>query len=129
MTFLLALLPVIAVVALGFLLASHDFPPAEGWRAIERLSTATYDLPQHLTEVLDDLRRGRLTLRTETADQGHIVDRLGRRIFAGLVTCAFIFSGAWLIARPAGAAQYVGIAMLVFGVIWMGGHMLLDLRR
>ena len=37
MTFLLALLPVIAVVALGFLLASHDFPPAEGWRAIERL--------------------------------------------------------------------------------------------
>jgi malonate transporter len=37
MTFLLALLPVIAVVALGLVLASRDIPPAEGWRAIERL--------------------------------------------------------------------------------------------
>lgn len=37
MTFLLALLPVIAVVALGLLLASRDIPPAHGWRAIERL--------------------------------------------------------------------------------------------
>lgn len=37
MTFLLALLPVIAIVALGVLLASRDIPPAEGWRAIERL--------------------------------------------------------------------------------------------
>lgn len=37
MAFFSALLPVIAVVSLGLLLASRDIPPAEGWRAIERL--------------------------------------------------------------------------------------------
>lgn len=37
MTFVLALLPVIAVVALGLFLAWRDIPPAHGWRAIERL--------------------------------------------------------------------------------------------
>jgi predicted permease len=37
MTFLLALLPVIAVVSLGRFLAHHAIPPADGWRAIERL--------------------------------------------------------------------------------------------
>jgi len=37
MAFLSALLPVIAVVSLGWFLASRDIPPADGWRAIERL--------------------------------------------------------------------------------------------
>ncbi|MEE4280273.1 MAG: AEC family transporter [Halieaceae bacterium] len=37
MSFVLALVPVIAVVALGHFLAARDVPPPEGWRAIERL--------------------------------------------------------------------------------------------
>jgi len=37
MTFALALLPVVAIVSLGLLLASRRSPPAEGWRGIERL--------------------------------------------------------------------------------------------
>jgi hypothetical protein len=37
MTFVLALLPVIAIVSIGHFLAWRSSPPAEGWRAIERL--------------------------------------------------------------------------------------------
>ncbi|MHA7817983.1 MAG: AEC family transporter [Pseudohaliea sp.] len=37
MTFFIALLPVIAIVAIGHFLAWRNSPPAEGWRAIERL--------------------------------------------------------------------------------------------
>jgi len=37
MDFLLALLPVVAIVSLGHFLATLQSPPADGWRAIERL--------------------------------------------------------------------------------------------
>ncbi len=99
------------------------------WRGLERLSTAAYDLPQQMREVLDDLRLGRLSLRTHDPEDHKMVDRLGRRIFAGLVVATFVFSGTWLVSGESVALQYVGGLMLAFGVVWMFWHVLLDLRR
>ena len=98
------------------------------WRGLERLSAAAYDLPQQLREVMDDLRLGRLTLQTQDVDSPRAMDRLGRRILAGLVVAAFVLSGVWLI--PQGdIAQIVGIGLLLLGMAWLFWHVVLDFRR
>ena len=77
---------------------------------------------------MDDLRLGRLTLQTRDQDQERVVDRLGRRIFAGLVVSAFVLAGSSLLGRGA-SYQVVGIVLIAFGVAWLLWHLLLDLRR
>jgi ubiquinone biosynthesis protein len=98
------------------------------WRGLERFSGATYDLPQQMREVMDDLRLGRLTLQTTDMSHNRVVDRLGRRIFAGLIVSAFILSGVWLLGRG-GDLSYVGVALIMFGLAWMFWHVVLDFRR
>lgn len=102
---------------------------ADMWRGLERLSSAAYDMPHQMREVLDDLRLGRLTLRTKNPDDVRVVDRLGRRVFAGLIVSASVLSGAWLLAQTAAHLQYVGIALLLLGVSWLFWHVVLDFRR
>ncbi|MBW2459606.1 MAG: hypothetical protein JRI68_34245, partial [Deltaproteobacteria bacterium] len=98
------------------------------WRGLERLSSAAYDLPQQLREVMDDLRMGRLTLRTQDVDSPRAMDRLGRRVLAGLVVAAFVVSGVWLI--PQGdIMQLAGIALVLLGLAWLFWHVVLDFRR
>ncbi|MDI1448059.1 AarF/ABC1/UbiB kinase family protein [Polyangium sp. 6x1] len=99
----------------------------ELWRGVERLSGAAYDLPQQLREVLDDLRLGRLTLRTTDPTLPRTVDRLGRRLFAGFVVATFVFAGTWLLQTD--RKDPLGITLLVFGVLVMFGHVALDMLR
>jgi ubiquinone biosynthesis protein len=99
------------------------------WRGLERLSSAAYDMPQQMREVLDDLRLGRLTLRTVNPDDVRVVDRLGRRVFAGLIVSASMLSGAWLVSQSLAHLQYVGVALLLLGVSWLFWHVVLDFRR
>jgi len=97
------------------------------WRGMERLSTAAYDMPHQMREVLDDLRLGRLKITTVDPSLPGVVDRLGRRLFAGLVVVSFVVSGTWLIA--AGKHETMGYVLLGFGVAMMLGHLFLDLAR
>jgi len=99
----------------------------EAWRGLERLSGAAYDLPQQLREVLDDLRLGRLTLQTANPTLPKTVDRLGRRLFSGLVVATFVLSGTWLIA--AARQEVLGYVLVVFGCLTMLGHVALDVIR
>jgi ubiquinone biosynthesis protein len=99
----------------------------EVWRGIERLTTAAYDLPQQTREILEDLRLGRLTVRTSDPTLPAIVDRLGRRLFAGFVIGAFVVSGTWLVATSAHLA--LGGGLLGFGVLVMLVHLALDVLR
>ena len=57
----------------------------ELWRGVEQLSRAGYDMPMQVREVLEDLRLGRIALRTEDPGLPDAADRLGRRLFSGLV--------------------------------------------
>ncbi len=98
------------------------------WRGLEKLSTAAYDLPQQVREIMDDLRLGRLTMQTEDPRASRMLDRLGRRIFAGLVVAACVPSGAWLMSQG-GQLLYAGLAILCFGLGWMFWHVVLDFRR
>ena len=98
------------------------------WRGIERLSTVAYDMPQQMREIMDDLRTGRLTVRTKDDDESRVLDRLGRRVFAGLVVCAFVLAGAWLIPKG-DLPQMIGLVLIGFGMAWMFWHVVLDMRR
>ena len=98
------------------------------WRGLERLSSAAYDLPQQTREIMDDLRLGRLVLQTQDVESAPVVDRLGRRIFAGLVVASFVMSGAWLIGKG-GDYIYAGAVLIAFGFAWLFWHVVLDFRR
>jgi ubiquinone biosynthesis protein len=99
----------------------------ELWRGVEQLSRAGYDMPMQVREVLEDLRLGRLALRAPDPGLPRAADRLGRRVFSGLVVLALIGSGTLLITSP--AHDTLGIVMLVLAaVVWLG-HSLLDLQR
>jgi ubiquinone biosynthesis protein len=99
----------------------------EAWRGLERLSGAAYDLPQQLREVLDDLRLGRLTLQTANPTLPKTVDRLGRRVFSGLVVATFVLAGTALLAL--GRQEILGYVLLVFGTLVMLGHVVADMIR
>lgn len=99
----------------------------EAWRGLERLSGAAYNLPQQLREVLDDLRLGRLTLQTTNPTLPKTVDRLGRRVFSGLVTATFVLSGTGLVAT--GRQDVLGYVLLVFGLLTMIIHIVGDVIR
>ncbi|MBW2527139.1 MAG: phosphotransferase [Deltaproteobacteria bacterium] len=101
---------------------------SDAWRGLQRMSGAAYELPQQLREVMDDLRGGRLIVQSRNAESAAMVDRLGRRIVAGLVVSASIVAGAWLITKPS-SARWAGVALLCMGALWMAGHLIGDRRR
>ncbi|HQY60603.1 MAG: hypothetical protein IPF92_21200 [Myxococcales bacterium] len=95
-------------------------------RGVEQLSRAGYDMPIQLREVLDDLRLGRLAVRTPDEGLALATDRLGRRVFSGLAVGALTFGGATLLRAD---DKLVGALFLVVAaVVWIG-HALLDWRR
>ncbi|MEZ4220750.1 MAG: AarF/ABC1/UbiB kinase family protein [Polyangiaceae bacterium] len=95
-------------------------------RRLERLSNTTYNMPQQLQEVLDDLRLGRLSIVTTDPGIKHAGDQLGRRLFAALVGSTFVLAGAWLLSSNKDIAGYV---LLVLGALTLGNHLLLDAYR
>jgi ubiquinone biosynthesis protein len=99
----------------------------EAWRGLERLSGAAYNLPQQLREVLDDLRLGRLTLQTTNPSLPKTVDRLGRRLFSGLVVATFVLAGTALVATK--HQEVLGYVLLTFGILTMIFHIGSDMIR
>jgi ubiquinone biosynthesis protein len=94
-------------------------------KGVEQLSRAGYDVPLQAREVLEDLRLGRLQVRIAEATLAPAADRLGRRVFSGLVVAASTIGGAMSFTqdRTLGAALFaVAATILVF-------HVALDLRR
>ena len=95
-------------------------------RRLEKLSGATYNMPQQLQEVLDDLRLGRLKIHTLDPGTGKAADRLGRRLFSALVGSALVLAGAWLAGS---GREIVGYVLIAVAVGLLGGHMALDAGR
>lgn len=99
----------------------------ELWRGVEQLSRAGYDMPMQVREVLEDLRLGRTVLRTEDPGLPEAADRLGRRVFSGLLLLSLVSGGVLLIHD--GRDETPGIALLVAAaVVWLV-HVGRDLQR
>jgi ubiquinone biosynthesis protein len=92
-------------------------------RRLERLSGATSNLPEQITDVLDDLRFGRLTVRTSDADGGSASDRLGRRIYTGMVGSSLILAGAWALSSN---QLYPSVALFASAALLLFGHTVRD---
>ncbi len=99
----------------------------EVWRGLEKLSSVAYEMPGQLGEVLDDLRLGRLMLKVSVTEFPRTVDRLGRRLFAGMVVATFVTSGTALLAM--GRHTILALVLLAVGFAALVGHIVLDQRR
>ena len=99
----------------------------ELWRGVEQMSRVGYDLPIQAREILEDLRLGRMQIKTEDPGLPAAADRLGRRLFSGVVVATLVGSGAYLLRAP--DHQTTGVVMLVLAVfVWLV-HALRDLVR
>lgn len=94
-------------------------------RGVEQLSRAGYDVPLQAREILEDLRLGRLIVKTADPALPAATDRLGRRVFSGLVISSSTIAGAMVIPHQlvTGAILFgVAASLLVL-------HVLRDRRR
>ena len=95
-------------------------------RRLERLGGLTTDVPEQVRDVLEDLRLGRLTVRTSDLEASHAADRLGRRLYSGLVAAALLLSGAWVLSS---GHREVGGALMAVAALWLAAHALRDVVR
>ncbi|MFZ1866411.1 MAG: AarF/UbiB family protein, partial [Polyangiales bacterium] len=87
-------------------------------RGLRRLGTAASEMPLQLEEILDDLRNGAFSIRTQQSQLELAADRLGRRAFSGIVVGALIVGATillsqdryWLGGLMLGAAALYGFA-------------------
>jgi ubiquinone biosynthesis protein len=87
-------------------------------RGMSRLGGAAADMPLQLGEIFEDLRRGDLAIRTIDRELPTALDRLGRRVFSGLVVSVCILSGAYLVAHH----NLLGTVLLTVGTVWAASH-------
>ncbi|MEY4514959.1 MAG: hypothetical protein RLZZ450_7081 [Pseudomonadota bacterium] len=87
-------------------------------RGMSRLGGAAADMPLQLGEIFDDLRRGDLAIRTIDRELPGALDRLGRRVFSGLVVSVCILSGAFLVAHD----NVLGSVLMTVGTLWAASH-------
>jgi hypothetical protein len=88
-------------------------------RSMSRLGGAAADMPLQLGEILEDLRRGDLVLNMSDRAMPGALDRLGRRVFSGLVVSVCILAGSYLVAQQ---HSLLGATLLSVGIIWAGSH-------
>lgn len=98
----------------------------ELWRNFEQISRAGSDLPLQLREVLDDLRLGRLMLRTGDPKMHGILDRASRRVFSGAIIGLLFLSGAVLLH---GGRDPWGITLISLASVGLVAHWIGDLIR
>src|SRR4029079_9486409 len=93
-------------------------------RGVEQLSRVGMDVPMQVREVLDVVRLGRLVVKTADPDLPRVVDRLGRRLFMGLVVASAILAGA--LAWP--SERTLAIALLGIAGVLLALHVMRDSR-
>lgn len=89
-------------------------------RTLSKFGERAGHMPDKLDEILDDLRRGELTLMARDPELPRATDLLGRRIFSGLTVAALIGGGSLLVASGSGALA--GYIMLGGAAVWLLGH-------
>jgi ubiquinone biosynthesis protein len=88
-------------------------------RGIERFAGVARDVPLHLDEVLDDLRAGRLQVRTVESELAPSLDRLGRRVFAGFVVASLnVAAGLTLISAWEYRVWAAAVLLVAAWIAW-----------
>ncbi|HKP60141.1 MAG TPA: AarF/UbiB family protein [Polyangiales bacterium] len=82
-----------------------------------RFANAATEFPARAEDILEDLRHGRMSVDVRQTSLMRATERLGKRIFSGLVVAALVLAGALLVAR--GYAAYGG-ALFGVAAVWTG---------
>ncbi len=96
-------------------------------RTALRVSGMAGQMPEQVSEILEDLRQGHLTLKTSDALAPQSLDRLGRRLYAGLVVAALVVGGSAIIAS--GRLPWAGVALLAAALLGGAAHVIADWWR
>jgi ubiquinone biosynthesis protein len=88
-------------------------------RAVMRLSGAAADMPMQVQEILEDLRKGAFRLGVQEQELRDAADRLGRRIFSGIVVGSLLFGAALLASREQWVLSGVAVGL---SMAWGAGH-------
>lgn len=99
-------------------------------RTLTRISGAATEIPVQSQEILEDLRKGRLEVRTRDPMMPLSVDVLGRRVYSGMVVGSMIVSSGILVAQGSpwwGALFFAGA--LGWGTIHTTWSMWLNRKR
>ncbi|MEZ4390114.1 MAG: AarF/UbiB family protein [Polyangiales bacterium] len=96
-------------------------------RTAMRVSSMAGSMPEQVNEILEDLRKGHLTLKSSDPELPPALDRLGRRVYSGLTVSALLGGGALLIALD--RHPLVGVAMLSAAAVTASGHVIRDWWR
>ncbi len=91
-------------------------------RGVQRLSNAAGEMPLQLQEILEDLRKGNFHLQVRETSMRDAADRLGRRVFSGVVVGASLIAGAMLLGAN---KPWAGAAMVGIGVAYGMAHTVL----
>lgn len=84
-------------------------------RTLTRLSSAATDFPVQTQEILEDLRKGRLEVRTREPMLPVSVDVLGRRVYSGMVVGSLIVSSGILVSS---GSLWTGAAFFAAALGW-----------
>ncbi len=91
-------------------------------RGAEQLFGMAHDVPFHLREVLDDLRMGRLQIRTVESSMEPAYDRLGRRLFNGMLVASLNLAGAIVLLSGWAYKGWLSIALFVLAYLVWAAH-------
>jgi ubiquinone biosynthesis protein len=91
-------------------------------RGVTRVSHAATEAPMQMQEILEDLRRGAFSLQVKETTLKEATDRLGRRIFSGLVVSSSLLSGALLMAAD---KMWIGGTIAGLGAAYGMAHWML----
>ena len=97
------------------------------FRTAMRMSSMAGSMPEQVNEILEDLRKGHLTLKSSDPELPPALDRLGRRVYSGMTVSALVAGAAVLIALD--RHPLVGVAMLAAAAVTAGGHVVRDWWR
>lgn len=88
-------------------------------RGLRRLGGAATEMPLQLEEILDDLRKGAFSVRTQQTQLESAADRLGRRAFSGLVVGSLIIAAAILLSQE---SYWLGGLMVAASALYGLAH-------
>jgi ubiquinone biosynthesis protein len=98
-------------------------------RAALRMSGRAGQMPEQLAEILDDLRKGHLTLKASDPELANVYDRFGRRVYSALTVASLVIGGSVIVAAGRGYVVWLGVVMIVVAALSAAAHTLRDWWR
>lgn len=91
-------------------------------RSVARISNAATEFPMQAQEILEDLRHGRLEVRTREPSLAQAFDVIGRRVYSGFVVGSLLIGSAWLLASN---SVFGSALFFLMALGWGGAHTVL----